>query len=529
MKSSVVEYIKSGKIYLGIEVGSTRIKASLIDTFGTPIANGGFSWENRFENGYWTYPLEEVRRGLRECYRSLSENVREIYGVPLTSIGAIGISGMMHGYLAFDAEDNLLVPFRTWRNTTCAAASRELTELFNIHIPQRWSVAHLYQAILNGEEHVSRVSLVTTVAGYLHFLLTGRREVGLGEASGMFPVKDGAFDPEMIERFNKRAAEKGVALDIGRIFPTVRCAGETGAYLTEEGAHFLDPTGNLRAGIPLCPPEGDAGTGMVATNSVLPRTGNVSAGTSIFSMLVLEKPLSRVYEEIDIVTTPDGAPVAMVHCNNCCSELDTYVKLFLEFSSLMGTEADRSEVYRRLYEHAMTGEADCGGVTAYNYLSGEHIVGVEKGVPMCFRTSDSRMTLANFMRAQLYTSMATLKSGMDILFEREQVNAKVFLAHGGLFKVKGVAQQILADALHTPVAVMKTAGEGGAWGMALLASYMINGKDATLGEWLGDSVFGSMKAECISPDEEGMRGFNEYFKRFEKGLEGVRRLEEIIC
>lgn len=528
MNSSVVEKINNGQTYLGIEVGSTRIKASLIDACGNPIADGGFSWENRFENGYWTYPLDEVRRGACECYRSLCENVKALYGVEIKTLGALGISGMMHGYLVFDEEDRLLVPFRTWRNTTCAKASAELTELFDIHIPQRWSVAHFYQAILNEEEHVPHVAYVTTVASYLHYLLTGRREVGMGEASGMFPVRDGDFDPEMVERFNKLLRKKGISRSITDIFPKVRMAGQPGAFLTEDGARFLDPTGNLKAGIPLCPPEGDAGTGMVATNAVLPRTGNVSAGTSIFSMLVLEKPLSRVYEEIDIVTTPDGAPVAMVHCNNCCSELDSYVNLFLEFSRLMGFEADRSLVYRTLYENAMTGDRDCGGVTAYNYLSGEHLVGVEKGIPLCFRTSDSKMSLSNLMRAQLYASMATLKIGMSILFEKERVNASLFLAHGGLFKVKGVAQQILSDALNTPVAVMQTAGEGGAWGMALLASYMINANGASLGKWLEESVFGGMPKQILSPDADGVRGFDAYLDRFQKGLAGVKRLEEQV-
>ncbi len=529
MMKTALETIKCGETYLGIELGSTRIKACLIDAAGMPIASGSHAWENRFENGYWTYDLEDVHTGIRACYADLAENVRKSYGVSLTRVGAMGISGMMHGYLVFDERDELLVPFRTWRNTTTARASEELTELLQFHVPQRWSAAHLYQAILDGEAHVPHVAHVTTVAGYLHFLLTGRREVGIGEASGMFPVRGREFDPVAVEKFNARLREHGYAWDIRDIFPKIRVAGEGGAYLCEDGARFLDPTGTLEAGIPLCPPEGDAGTGMVATNAVLPETGNVSAGTSIFSMLVLRAPMRGVHHEIDVVTTPDGSPVAMVHCNNCCSEIDAWVGLFAEYSALMGMPVDRSEIYERLYTNAMTGDADCGGITAYNYLSGEHIVGIEHGIPAYFRSSESRMTLANVMRAELYATVATLKLGMDILFEREGVHAKRFCAHGGLFKVKGVAQKILANALHTEVSVMETAGEGGAWGMALLASYMMRGKGRTLGAWLSECVFGGMETAVVSPDEKGRDGFAAYFERFERGIGALRKLEEDLC
>lgn len=526
---TAMEMIVSGETYLGIELGSTRIKACLIDGKGTPIAVGSHGWENRFENGYWTYALEDVYTGVRAAYASLASDVRTRYGVDLCRVGAIGLSGMMHGYLAFDEKDELLVPFRTWRNTTTARASEELTEKLQHHIPQRWSSAHLYQAILNGEEHVSRVAHITSIAGYLHYRLTGRRELGIGEASGMFPVKDGAFDTEAVRIFNELLRTHGFDRDVRDVLPTIRLAGERGAVLTEEGARFLDPTGNLEAGIPLCPPEGDAGTGMVATNSVLPATGNISAGTSVFSMLVLKDPLRGVHHEIDVVATPDGSPVAMVHCNNCCSEIDAWVGLFSEYSALMGMPVDKSLLYEHLYTNAMTGENDCGGITAYNYLSGEHIVGLSHGIPSYFRTSDSRMSLANVIRAELYATVATLKLGMDILFEREGVQAERFCAHGGLFKVKGVAQQILADALGTSVSVMETAGEGGAWGMALLAAYMMENGGKNLGAWLAENIFAAMETVTVAPDREGAEGFMNYFERFAKGLDALRKLEADLC
>lgn len=515
---TVKEKITLGKTFLGIELGSTRIKASLIDDTFAPAAGGSHQWENRLENGYWTYSPEDIRSGIKSCYADLKRDVREKYGVTLENIGAMGISAMMHGYMAFDSDDCLLVPFRTWRNTTTEKAAAELTELFGFNIPQRWSIAHLYQAILNEEPHVPKIAHITTLAGYIHFLLTGERAVGVGEASGMFPISGGDYDKNMLERFDALVSKKCSVRNILKILPKIMNAGERGAFLTESGAKFLDPDGDLKPGIPLCPPEGDAGTGMVATDSVLPRTGNVSAGTSVFSMLVLEKPLKGVYPEIDIVATPDGAPVAMVHCNNCCSELDAWVNIFGEFSALSGNPADKSALYETLYKNALKGDTDCGGITAYNFLSGEPAAGVAEGRPMYFRTPDSKASLANFFRAELYSAFAALKLGMDILFEKEGVSAEKITGHGGLFKVENVAAQFLADGLNTPVSVMKTAGEGGAWGMALLAAYMICGKGRSLAKWLDSEVFTNMEENTYLPEKSGSEGFEAYMERYKEGL-----------
>ncbi|MBQ8781063.1 MAG: FGGY-family carbohydrate kinase [Oscillospiraceae bacterium] len=516
------EKIEQGKTSLGIELGSTRIKAVLIDDSFAPIASGSHEWENRFENGVWTYSLDDIHTGVKSCYAALAADVKEKYGISLETVGSIGISAMMHGYMAFDENGTLLVPFRTWRNTVTEQASQELTELLGFNMPQRWSASHLYQAVLNKEEHIPQVACVTTLAVYIHWLLTGKRCAGIGEASGMFPVDRNGYDKPMLEKFNAALAEKGFGKKAEDIFPQVLKAGENAGALTAEGAAFLDPTGTLKAGIPMCPPEGDAGTGMTATNAVLEKTGNVSAGTSIFAMLVLEKPLKNVYPEIDIVTTPDGSPVAMVHCNNCCSELDVWVKMFGEFAEMAGVKLDKSELYGMLYRNAMAGDKDCGGITAYNCLSGEPVIKVDEGRPMYFRTPDSRMNLANFFRAQLYSSMAALKSGMDILFEKEQVSAAQFMGHGGLFKVQGAAQQILADGLDAPVAVMKTAGEGGAWGMALLASFMINGNGRTLPEWLDEEVFAGMEKTVLSPEKDGTEGFKKFMSAYMAGLDAER-------
>ncbi len=494
-----------------------------------PIANGNYDWENKLENGYWTYSLDDIHKGIQGCFSDLADNILKQYNVTLTTVGAIGISAMMHGYLPFDEKGNLLAPFRTWRNTTTEKAAKELSELFEFNIPQRWSISHLYQAILNDEAHISNIAHITTLSGYIHYLLTGRYELGIGDASGVFPVKSDDYDTDMLSKFRSLVSEKGYSWDISDILPAVKLAGETGASLTEDGAKFLDPKGNLKAGIPICPPEGDAGTGMVATNTVTPATGNVSAGTSIFSMLVLEKPLNNFYPEVDMVTTPAGAPVAMIHCNNCSSELDAWVKMFREFTELTGASLDKSALYEMLYKNAMTGDADCGEVTAYNYLSGEHITGIERGNPMYFRTPSSNMNLANFIRAHLYSSMATLKLGMDILFEKENVRAKMFLAHGGLFKVKGVAQQILADALNVPVCVMETSGEGGAWGIALLSMYMEKSNGMPLDLWLKNSVFDKMTEHTLSPDPDGSKGFASYMDRYKAGLDAEKKLEGIVC
>ena len=518
--------ILAEKTFLGIELGSTRIKACLVDESFSPIATGGYEWENKFENGYWTYDLEEVPMGLRACFAELSKNVFEKYGTRLERVGAIGISGMMHGYLPFDAEGNLLTPFRTWRNTTTPAAAEVLSELFDFNVPQRWSIAHLYQAILNGEEHISKVAHITTLAGYVHFLLTGRREMGIGEASGMFPVKGYDYHEEMLEKFDALAASHGISWKVKELLPTVRLAGDLGATLTEAGARLLDPTGTLQSGIPLCPPEGDADTGMVATNSVKPGRGNLSAGTSTFAILSLHELPKKRYAEIDVAATPAGAPVAMVHCTNGCSELDLWVKIFGEFAALTGKPMDRGDVYELLYRHSESGDYDCGGVTAYNYLSGEHVTEIAKGHPLYFRTTDSRMNLANFIRSQLYATMATLKLGMNILLENEGLVLEKLYAHGGLFKVKGVAQQILANAVDAPVSVMETAGEGGAWGMALLAAYMIEGGGLSLDQWLDEKVFSSMKSLTLEPEAEGGRGFESYLKQYRAGLCAERALSE---
>ena len=510
--------ILQGRTYLGIELGSTRIKAVLIDDSFSVIASGSKQWENRFENGCWTYSLDDIHGGIQACYKDLAENVKAQYGIYPETYGAMGISAMMHGYMAFDKNDKLLVPFRTWRNTMTAQAAGELTKLLGFNIPQRWSIAHLYQAVLNKEAHVPYIAYINTLAGYVHKRLTDRFEVGVGEASGIFPVEGIGYKKEYCEPTEKSLAEKGFDHKLKDILPAVRNAGEKGAVLTEEGAKFLDPEGHLKAGVPVCPPEGDAGTGMVATDSVLKKTGNISAGTSIFAMLVLEKPLNGVYEEIDVVTTPDGSPVAMVHCNNCCSELDAWVNMFGEFAKLTGNEIDKSRLYETLYKNAMTADSSCGGVTAYNCLSGEPVIKLDEGRPMYFRTPDSTLNLGSFFRAQLYSSFTALKIGMDILFDKEQVKAEKITGHGGLFKVSGVASQLMADALSTPVSVMKTAGEGGAWGMAILAAYMELSNGEKLADFLDKKVFADMEVTTSQPEQTGSDGYKTFLERYKKGL-----------
>ncbi|MBQ2942229.1 MAG: ATPase [Clostridia bacterium] len=521
----IKEKIKSGKTFLGIELGSTRIKASLIDDSFSPVASGSFEWENRLENGYWTYSLDDVDKGIKACYKALSEEVSERYGVKIETFGAIGVSAMMHGYLAFDKEDNLLTPFRTWRNTTTEEAAKILSDAFDFNIPQRWSIAHLYQAILNKEEHIDKISYITTLSGYIQYMLTGKHEIGIGDASGMFPLCGTDYDKKMLDKFDDLVKGEKLPCKVREILPEVKVAGENDSYLTESGALFLDPTGTLKPGILVCPPEGDAGTGMVATNSVLPKTGNISAGTSVFSMLVLENPLKERHTDVDIVSTPSGESVAMVHCNNCSNELDSWVNIFCEFSELMGLETDKSMVYEKLYNLALSGNSD--GIAVFNYLSGEHITDIKKGKPMYFRLPEKKMHLADFIKAQLNSAFATLSIGMDILFREENVRAELFTAHGGIFKTKGVAQKILADALDTPVSVMETSGEGGAWGMALLAAYAVLGRDKTLGEWLESEVFKNDKGTIINPDKEAVRDFNNYKKLFLSGLKAESALEEI--
>ncbi len=521
LMGDVKSAIAAGKAVLGIEFGSTRIKAVLVDEDRLPIASGAHDWENRLEDGVWTYTLDDIWTGLQDCYKKMTEDVMEQYGVKVEKLAGIGFSAMMHGYLAFDKDGNLLVPFRTWRNTITQQASEALTEAFQFHIPQRWSIAHLYQAILNGEEHVPQVDFFTTLDGYIHWQLTGEKVLGVGSASGMFPI-----DPEtknyytsMIEKFDELVAPKGYPWKVENLLPKVLLAGDPAGVLTEEGAKKLDPTGTLQPGCPLCPPEGDAGTGMVATNSVKQRTGNVSAGTSVFAMIVLEKALEKVHEEIDMVTTPSGDAVAMVHCNNCTSDLNAWVNIFKEFAESFGMEVDMNKLFGTLYNKALEGDKDCGGLLAYNYFSGEHITGFGEGRPLFVRTPESRFNLANFMRANLYTSLGALKVGLDILMKEERVAVDRITGHGGLFKTKGVGQKILAGAMDATVSVMKTAGEGGAWGIALLASYMVQ-KDAgeTLEDYLQNKVFGGDEGEKMDSDPEDVKGFDEFISRYKAGF-----------
>lgn len=518
--SDVKNVIESGKAVLGIEFGSTRIKAVLVDDNNTPIASGSHEWENQLVDGIWTYSIDMIWSGLQDAYKGMTEDVEKQYGVKVTKLAAMGFSAMMHGYMAFDEKDEILVPFRTWRNAITEEASEKLTKLFNYNIPQRWSIAHLYQAVLNGEEHVKDIKFQTTLAGYIHWKLTGRKVLGVGEASGMFPIDTatGKFNQTMVDAFDKEIGGK-YPWKLLDIFPEVLTAGEDAGALTEEGAKLLDPTGTLQAGCPLCPPEGDAGTGMVATNSVERRTGNVSAGTSVFSMVVLEEDLKKVYPELDLVTTPSGDLVAMVHCNNCTSDLNAWVNIFKEFAEAFGIEVDMNKLFGTLYNKAMEGDADGGNLIAYNYISGENITGMEEGRPMFVRTPKSKFNLANFMRVNLYSALATLKIGMDILLKEEGVQVDKLLGHGGLFKTKGVGQQILADAMNTPISVMETAGEGGAWGIAVLASYMIQKEEGeTLGAYLNNKVFAGQEGSELAPNAEGVKGFDEFIKIYKAGL-----------
>ena len=519
--SDLKQAILEGKTALGIELGSTRIKAVLIDEAHKPIASGSYDWENQLENGIWTYALEEVWKGLRGSYQALKADVQERYGVKLTTVGALGLSAMMHGYLVFDKEGNQLVPFRTWRNTITGQASEELTKLFNYQIPQRWSIAHLYQAVLNGEEHLPRIDYMTTLSGYIHWKLTGKRVMGIGEASGMFPIDTGTkkFYGRMIDQFDTLIADKEYPWKLSRILPEVLCAGEDAGALTEEGAKLLDVSGELQAGIPCCPPEGDAGTGMAATNSVKQRTGNISAGTSVFAMIVLEHELKKVHPEIDMVTTPDGSLVGMVHCNNCTSDLNAWVGLFKEFAESFGVEVDMNKLFGTLYNKALDGDPDCGGLLAYNYFSGEHLTGFEEGRPLFVRRPESRFTLANFMRVHLFTALGALKTGLDILFKEEGVQADEVLGHGGLFKTKGVGQKIVAAAMNVPVVVMETAGEGGAWGIALLAAYRKHREEGeSLGAYLREKVFAGETGVKAEPDAADVEGFDAFIERYTAGL-----------
>ena len=525
------DMILTAKTSLGIEFGSTRIKAVLLSDDGVLLAAGNFDWENDLVDGIWTYPMEKVICGMQSAYAVLKAQVKEKYGVTLTKIGSVGISAMMHGYLAFDHSDRLLVPFRTWRNTITAEAADKLTKAMGFNIPQRWSIAHLEQAIMNGEPHVKEIAFITTLAGYIHYLLTGEKVLGVGDASGMFPIDStkNDYNASMLCVYDALHKEEAFPWDLRGILPKVLSAGENAGMLTETGAKLLDPAGDLSAGIPFCPPEGDAGTGMVATNSVEMKTGNVSAGTSVFAMIVLEKALSAVYTEIDMVTTPDGKPVAMVHCNNCTSDIDAYVKLILQLLKTYGCEKKKGEVYDLLYASAMQGEQDAGGVISYNLFSGEPLLNLPEGRPMLIRTPDAAFNFENLSRSLVYSSFAALKIGMDILTEKEHVTVEKLLGHGGLFKTEKVAQSLMASALNVPVAVMSSAAEGGAWGIAILAQYMRKKEEGqSLGAYLNHTVFADAKIAVAAPDPAQREGFEQYLCRYKAGLAAAENAAKIV-
>ena len=521
MKLDAKSTIEAGKAILGIELGSTRIKAVLIDQENKPIAQGSHTWENQLVDGLWAYSIEAIWSGLRDCYADLRTNVKNAYGIEIETLAAIGVSAMMHGYMPFNKKEEILVPFRTWRNTNTGRAAAALSELFVYNIPLRWSISHLYQAILDNESHVNEIDFLTTLAGYVHWQITGEKVLGIGDASGMLPIDPTThnYSAEMVAKFNKLIAPKEYNWKLEDILPKVLSAGENAGVLTPKGSKKLDASGHLKAGIPVCPPEGDAGTGMVATNAVKQRTGNVSAGTSSFSMIVLEKELSKPYEMIDMVTTPDGSLVAMVHCNNCTSDLNAWVNLFKEYQELLGIPVDMDEIYSKLYNIALTGDTDCGGLLSYNYISGEPVTGLADGRPLFVRSANDKFNLANFMRTHLYASVGVLKIGNDILFNEEKIKVDRITGHGGLFRTKGVGQRILAAAINSPISVMETAGEGGAWGIALLGSYLVNNeKKQSLADFLDESVFVGDAGIEVSPTPEDVAGFNAYIENYKAGL-----------
>lgn len=518
------EIIESGKTALGIEFGSTRIKAVLIDLEGHVLAVGFYDWENSLVNDIWTYSLDQIHAGLRGCYTSLRKTVEEKYGVTIKKIGAMGISAMMHGILAFDKDGKLLTPFQTWRNSNTEKAADKLTDLFDFNIPLRWTIAHLYQFVLDDEPFTKDIAFATTLDSYINWKLTGEKVTGIGDAAGIFPIDSEKldYDQTMIDKFDELIADKHYPWKVRDILPKVLVAGQNAGTLTAEGAAFLDESGNLEAGIPLCPPEGDAGTGMVATNSVAPRTGNVSAGTSTFAMIVLEKKLSKVYREIDMVTTPTGLPVAMSHANNGTSDLNAWVNIFKEFCDLMGVKADMGELYGKLYTNSLKGDADCGGLLSYGYYSGEGVTHLNEGRPLFARTPNAKFNLANFMRVHLYSSLGAVKLGLDILMKQEGVKVDKILGHGGLFKTKGVGQRYLAAAVNAPVTCLETASEGGPWGEALLAAYMLEGKDQKLEDWLDEKIFKNMAGSTIDPDPEDVKGFETFTQHYKDGLEAEK-------
>ena len=520
-RKKIRDEIVEGRTVIGIEFGSTRIKTVLIDSGSTPVASGNYDWENNHIDGIWTYSLEDILKGLQGSYSKMAANVREQFDVEIQRVASVGISGMMHGYMVFDREGKLLSPFRTWRNNITGKASEALTGLFDYPIPQRWSIAHLYQAILNNEEHVPQIGFMTTLAGFVHWKLTGRKVLGIGEASGVFPVdlQTKTFNRRMMEQFGQLVAKKDLPWTLEDILPTVLMAGEKAGELSAEGAMLLDITGRLQPGIPMCPPEGDAGTGMVATNSVAVRTGNISAGTSVFAMIVLEKELSRAYPEIDLVTTPEGKMVAMVHSNNCTSDLDAWMGLFSEAAKAMGNPVGKAELYDTLLGMALQGDSDCGGLLAYGYISGEHITHFEEGRPMFVRKAGSKFNLANFIRVNLFTALGALKTGLNILLDKESVRVDEITGHGGFFKTREAGQKIMAAAIHVPVTVMDTAGEGGAWGIALLASYLVNRIEGqSLEDFLRQKVFAGNLGITVAPEQKDVEGFNRFMERYSAGL-----------
>ena len=521
---SSAEQIKNGKAVIGIEFGSTRIKAVLIGEDHAPLAAGVYDWQNELLDGVWTYSLENVKTGLQQCFADLMKNVESNYNVKLETAAGMGISAMMHGYLAFDESGQQLVPFRTWRNTMTEEAADKLTEAFSFNIPQRWSIAHLYQAVLNKEPHIGRLAFMTTLAGYVHYLLTGEKVIGAGDASGIFPIdpKKCDYDSSMLAKFDELAAGTELRRKLADLLPVIVPAGECAGKLTEEGARLLDPTGTFLPGVRFCPPEGDAQTGMAATNSLTPKTGNVSAGTSIFSMIVLEKNLSAVHREIDIVTTPGGAPVAMVHCNSCTSDLDAWFGMFGGLLKEFGLDVPKSKLYDTIYSLAAEGAADCDGIISYNYYAGEPVTGVKEGKPLLMRSPDSGFNIRNLARSLVYSCVASLKAGMDILTEQENVKLERIYAHGGFFKTPFPSQNFLAAALGADVTLMQTAGEGGAWGIALLAAYMVNRQDGeSLEGYLGSRVFADMKESTVSPKKEDIDGINAYMKKYLSGIPAV--------
>lgn len=510
------------KASLGIELGSTRIKSVLIDENCLPIASGSFLWENKLQNGFWTYSLDDVWNGIQQSYGELKQQVLTLYGATLTNISSIGVSAMMHGYLPFDSGDNLLVPFRTWRNTSAQKAADLLSKQFSFNIPCRWSIAHLYEAILENEDHIDKINFITTLAGYVHWKLTGKKVLGVGDASGMFPIEStiNNYDPKIISSFDDMISHHNFSWNLSTILPKVLYAGENAGYLTDQGAKLLDIDGDLSSGIPLCPPEGDAGTGMVATNSTSKFTGNVSAGTSIFAMIVLDKQLSKSYPEIDMVTTPSGNPVAMVHCNNCSSDLDAWVNLMEEVSGIFGARPDKTTLYNTLYQKALFGDEDCGGILTYNYFSGEPITGLDEGRPLLVRTPNSKFNLANLMRSLIFSAISTLKMGMNILSDQENINVQRLIGHGGLFKTPEVGQRLMAAALDVPVTIMESAGEGGAWGISLLASYLTHKSEfKSLEDFLENKVFTQIDQTTLPPDEKDRNSFNIFMDRYIKGLD----------